>query len=113
MDPHSELEVRAAIAKRNLRIVGWFVSLFVALRSHAKRPHRYHSHPLFPPDPSIRDIENQLNYQKLFVDTESRCEPFVGAIIGTFVLLERGGSWLTFYISQEHMILVCHHVNLL
>lgn len=67
MDPESEIEVRREIQEKNLRVVGW-----------------YHSHPNFPPDPSIRDIENQHNYQKLFVDTEHRTEPFVGVIIGTY-----------------------------
>lgn len=67
MDPESEIEIRKQIEQRHLQVVGW-----------------YHSHPNFPPHPSIRDIENQNAYQKLFVDEEHRKEPFVGAIFGTF-----------------------------
>jgi hypothetical protein len=67
MDPESEIEIRKQIEESNLRVVGW-----------------YHSHPNFPPHPSIRDIENQNAYQKLFVDEANRKEPFVGAIFGTY-----------------------------
>ena len=42
-----------------------------------------HSHPVFRAEPSIRDIENQENYQHLFRDREN--EPFVGFIVGAFV----------------------------
>ena len=67
LDPQSELETRDAIAKKNLTVVGW-----------------YHSHPVFQPDPSLRDIENQTNYQILFKDEQHKKEPFVGIIIGTY-----------------------------
>ncbi len=43
----------------------------------------YHSHTTFEPDPSLRDIENQLNYQKHFSEDSSHSSPippFVGAI---------------------------------
>ncbi|CAK4269839.1 unnamed protein product [Aphanomyces euteiches] len=70
MDPESEIELRELIRKSNLDVVGW-----------------YHSHPSFAPDPSVRDIENQSNYQQLFQrDTaqETSREPFVGLIVGTY-----------------------------
>ncbi|KAJ2714686.1 hypothetical protein H4R19_001598 [Coemansia spiralis] len=67
MDPGSELVVRHQITDAGLRVVGW-----------------YHSHPTFRPDPSIIDIENQTAYQKLFRDSESAEEPFVGAIVGPY-----------------------------
>ncbi|KAJ2786184.1 hypothetical protein H4R18_000031 [Coemansia javaensis] len=67
MDPGSELIVRQQIADAGLCVVGW-----------------YHSHPTFRPDPSIIDIENQTAYQKLFRDSESAEEPFVGAIVGPY-----------------------------
>jgi len=67
MDPTSELEIRDAIKKQNLGVVGW-----------------YHSHPKFQPDPSLRDIENQTNYQLLFRDQEHHEEPFAGIIVGTY-----------------------------
>jgi hypothetical protein len=65
MDPTSALEVQQIITDRNMQVVGW-----------------YHSHPIFQPDPSIVDLENQNNYQKLFRDEKFNEEPFVGAIVG-------------------------------
>jgi hypothetical protein len=44
----------------------------------------YHSHPVFQPDPSIRDIENQTNYQNLLKDANANVEPFVGIIFGPY-----------------------------
>ncbi|CAO3600185.1 unnamed protein product [Absidia cylindrospora] len=51
MDPTSALETRQLIEEKNMVVVGW-----------------YHSHPTFVPDPSLVDIENQCNYQKLCRD---------------------------------------------
>ncbi|KAJ2546594.1 hypothetical protein EV175_005539, partial [Coemansia sp. RSA 1933] len=67
MDPDSEFVVRHQVMNAGLRVVGW-----------------YHSHPTFRPDPSIIDIENQTAYQKLFRDSDSAEEPFVGAIVGPY-----------------------------
>ncbi|DAZ94323.1 TPA: hypothetical protein N0F65_012126, partial [Lagenidium giganteum] len=75
MDPGSEIELREIITSAQLEVVGW-----------------YHSHPAFAPDPSVRDIENQSNYQQLFQrrqnvpDGEKAevMEPFVGLIVGTY-----------------------------
>ena len=60
LDPLAEVQVRQAIEKRNMRVVGW-----------------YHSHPVFAPQPSIRDVQNQTNYQYLFLDPKARarCVP--------------------------------------
>jgi protein MYSM1 len=49
MDPSSEVELRAEVTACGLRVVGW-----------------YHTHPVFEPRPSVRDLRNQLNYQRLF-----------------------------------------------
>ncbi|ORZ09204.1 hypothetical protein BCR42DRAFT_423948 [Absidia repens] len=51
MDPTSAIETRQLIEEKNMVVVGW-----------------YHSHPTFVPDPSLVDIENQCNYQKLCRD---------------------------------------------
>ncbi|KAL1916681.1 uncharacterized protein VTP21DRAFT_5385 [Calcarisporiella thermophila] len=67
MDPASELEVRQRITELNMRVVGW-----------------YHSHPTFVPDPSLTDIQNQTNYQRLFRDAGAAVEPFIGAIVGPY-----------------------------
>lgn len=49
MDPTSEMEVRKKIEDEGLIICGW-----------------YHSHPIFEPDPSFTDVENQHNLQELY-----------------------------------------------
>lgn len=72
MDPTSAIETRQRIEEKNMTVVGW-----------------YHSHPMFAPDPSIVDLENQQNYQTLCREkcgeNESQTvEPFVGAIIGPY-----------------------------
>jgi proteasome lid subunit RPN8/RPN11 len=72
MDPVSQIAAGNAIVNHGMTVVGW-----------------YHSHPRFQPDPSITDIENQSNYQKLFQSEvfkseESNVCPFVGLIIGTY-----------------------------
>ena len=46
MDPESEMKARDVFAEQGLEVVGW-----------------YHSHPTFEPNPSIRDIENEVAYQ--------------------------------------------------
>lgn len=73
MDPVSQVIARDCISSHGLKVVGW-----------------YHSHPSFQPDPSVTDIENQGNYQRLFAseassnDNENKTIPFVGLIIGTW-----------------------------
>lgn len=49
MDPVNQIMARDAIVNHGMMVVGW-----------------YHSHPTFQPDPSVTDIENQGNYQRLF-----------------------------------------------
>lgn len=46
MDPGSEMEARDVFSQANQSAVGW-----------------YHSHPMFRPDPSVRDVQTQANYQ--------------------------------------------------
>ena len=47
---------------------------------------RYHSHPVFAPQPSQKDCESQRNYQVLFRCGETGLEPFLGVIIGPYHL---------------------------
>ena len=47
---------------------------------------RYHSHPVFAPQPSQKDSENQRNYQALFRCGTTGLEPFLGAIVGPYDL---------------------------
>ena len=67
LDPVAELAVREIISDLGLVVVGW-----------------YHSHPLFRPDPSVTDINNQHQYQTLMRDEKSGLEPFIGLIVSTF-----------------------------
>ncbi|OUM56497.1 hypothetical protein PIROE2DRAFT_18882 [Piromyces sp. E2] len=66
MSVESEIEAREVFSSKNLDVVGW-----------------YHSHPTFKPNPSIRDIENQYQYQKLFRN-DNGIEPFIGIIVTPF-----------------------------
>ena len=68
MDPESEVEARAAMQAAGLTCVGW-----------------YHSHPSFKPIPSVIDISNQLNYQRL-CEEATGVQPFVGAIVSPYDL---------------------------
>ncbi|RHZ86197.1 hypothetical protein Glove_53g27 [Diversispora epigaea] len=63
MDPASEVAAREVFAEKGLEFVGW-----------------YHSHPTFDPQPSIRDIENQTQYQEMW-RREDGLEPFIGVIV--------------------------------
>ncbi|KAI7691527.1 hypothetical protein SSS_06962 [Sarcoptes scabiei] len=49
MDPVSQALVLEKLERKNLQMVGW-----------------YHSHPTFSPKPSVRDIDTQNYYQKIF-----------------------------------------------
>ena len=62
-------DIVEALDRDGLRVVGW-----------------YHSHPVFDTHPSLRDVENQANYQRLFRDDEGGV-PFVGAIVGPYATL--------------------------
>eukprot|EP00127_Corallochytrium_limacisporum_P005108 Clim_evm14s199 gene=Clim_evmTU14s199 len=67
VDPADEVRVRDLIAEKGYRCVGW-----------------YHSHPTFKPIPSLRDVENQHNYQMLFNRDNTFDSPFVGAIVSPY-----------------------------
>jgi proteasome lid subunit RPN8/RPN11 len=78
LDPVAELEVREVIQGLGMQVVGW-----------------YHSHPRFCPNPSVTDIRNQQQYQRLMRDELSGKEPFVGLIVSTF--------------DEERESIVSHH----
>ena len=71
MDPESEVQAKELIAAKGYDVVGW-----------------YHSHPVFKAEPSLRDIESQEQYQRLFQDDDGH-EPFVGIIIAPY---DRGNT---------------------
>jgi len=84
MDPRSEVEIRDIIKRKQLQVVGW-----------------YHSHPVFHAEPSIKDIENQLNYQILFRD-EKQYEPFVGLIFGPYDVRLPSEETMIKYFYVDH-----------
>ena len=43
------------------------------------------SHPVFPAEPSVRDIENQQQLQNLFASSAADPDPFIGLIVGWLV----------------------------
>jgi len=68
LDPESVPDIVETLTESGERIVGW-----------------YHSHPVFATHPSLRDIENQVNYQAMFDDGDGDyAAPFVGAIVGPY-----------------------------
>jgi proteasome lid subunit RPN8/RPN11 len=68
LDPESVPDIVETLTESGERIVGW-----------------YHSHPVFATHPSVRDIENQVNYQAMFDDgDDDYAAPFVGAIVGPY-----------------------------
>lgn len=67
IDPVSDIEARSFFSSKGFVVVGW-----------------YHSHPTFEPTPSVRDIENQTDYQTMFRRHELGVEPFVGVIVSPF-----------------------------
>ena len=85
MDPIAEVELKSQVEAQNMKVVGW-----------------YHSHPVFKPTPSGVDINNQLNYQRLFRDETVGVEPFVGFIVGPYDMrLPNQVSSVTAFCAQR------------
>lgn len=81
MDPASEIAARELFETKSLSVVGW-----------------YHSHPSFPPIPSIRDVINQTNYQTL-LKLDDGTEPFIGVIVAPFQ--QELSEIKVFHVSDE------------
>ena len=87
MDPESEVAVRDEIRALRMVCCGW-----------------YHSHPTFPPIPSVIDLKNQLQYQRLVRDEKAGAEPFVAGIVSPYnaktPALASDFTW--FYVSHQY-----------
>ena len=70
LDPAGMPALLERLEEEGLAVVGW-----------------YHSHPTFATQPSVRDVGNQGNYQRLFADA-----PFVGAIVGPWDAADDAGA---------------------
>ncbi|GMH38254.1 hypothetical protein BSKO_06138 [Bryopsis sp. KO-2023] len=90
LDPEAEVQARAQMQNNGLQGVGW-----------------YHSHPVFEPAPSKKDMENQRNYQALFRDEASMTEPFVGFIVGPYdpQLLSPHSASTAFIVQEKESVL--------
>eukprot|EP00216_Chloropicon_sp_CCMP2111_P005771 CAMPEP_0198237606 /NCGR_PEP_ID=MMETSP1446-20131203/3386_1 /TAXON_ID=1461542 ORGANISM="Unidentified sp, Strain CCMP2111" /NCGR_SAMPLE_ID=MMETSP1446 /ASSEMBLY_ACC=CAM_ASM_001112 /LENGTH=602 /DNA_ID=CAMNT_0043919787 /DNA_START=149 /DNA_END=1957 /DNA_ORIENTATION=+ len=96
MDPASELAAKDKMDTLGLKVVGW-----------------YHSHPTFKPNPSLKDIENQENYQAFFKqeqegqEQQGKCkasEPFVGMIFSPYDLRlpSKASRREVFWVQKHH-----------
>ncbi|XP_065306000.1 histone H2A deubiquitinase MYSM1-like isoform X3 [Dermacentor albipictus] len=68
MDSVSQTQAMDSLQELGCDVVGW-----------------YHSHPTFMPNPSVRDLTTQRDYQALF---SSQGRPFVAAILSPFLQLD-------------------------
>lgn len=68
MDSVSQTQAMDSLQEQGFDVVGW-----------------YHSHPTFVPNPSVRDLTTQRDYQALF---SSQGRPFVAAILSPFLQLD-------------------------
>lgn len=87
LDPASEVNARSEMVKKGLISTGW-----------------YHSHPVFSATPSLKDIENQRNYQTLFRCEDTKVEPFVGLIISPYdaVLSSPKSNTCGFFVLEKN-----------
>ncbi|EFJ51903.1 hypothetical protein VOLCADRAFT_116093 [Volvox carteri f. nagariensis] len=85
LDPESQVEVQSMMEAKGQQCVGW-----------------YHSHPVFEPSPSQKDMDNQRNYQALFRCETTKLEPFIGIIVGPYDLaLPQPISIITTFVVQS------------
>ncbi|GIL99741.1 hypothetical protein Vretimale_4878 [Volvox reticuliferus] len=86
LDPESQVEVQNMMEAKGQKCVGW-----------------YHSHPVFEPSPSQKDMDNQRNYQALFRCEKTRLEPFLGIIVGPYdVAMPQPNSIITTFMVQSY-----------
>ncbi|KAG4101237.1 hypothetical protein H8356DRAFT_933276 [Neocallimastix lanati (nom. inval.)] len=83
MNVESEIEATNIFNTKNYNIVGW-----------------YHSHPIFEVNPSIVDIRNQYQHQKL-AHLDSGEEPFIGMIISPYYNYQIKSNIKMFNVSEE------------
>ncbi|KAG8225313.1 hypothetical protein J437_LFUL001928 [Ladona fulva] len=85
--PVSQTEALEALEAEGLELVGW-----------------YHSHPTFPPLPSVQDIETQIRVQDWF--TRSNGSPFIGLILSphSSVNLSLASSYRCILIDDKQEI---------
>ena len=85
LDAESQVEVMGALEAAGLIPVGW-----------------YHSHPVFQARPSVKDNENQRNYQALCREPVTGLEPWVGAIISPYdQALPTEASDIQFWVVKQ------------
>ena len=68
----SQVDALKKLEDQNFQVVGW-----------------YHSHPSFSPQPSVRDIETQTDYQRMFnvmTPENTGGRPYVAFILSPFMV---------------------------
>lgn len=89
LDSVSEWKAREAIQALGMEVVGW-----------------YHSHPKFKPYPSIIDIQNQTQYQRLMRKSDTGFEPFIGLIVSTYdKAIKSASSVFQWFHTVEHTVI--------
>lgn len=81
MDPVSQTEAYESIMSSGHQVVGW-----------------YHSHPAFLPNPSVRDIETQSEFQGWFSQGGA---PFVGMIVSPYQRIKDNVSMINCLIVRQ------------
>ncbi|XP_066928133.1 MPN domain-containing protein-like [Clytia hemisphaerica] len=79
----AENQIRDEIERNGLMLVGW-----------------YHSHPFWQPDPSIHDIDSQLQYQKVLKDRHY--EPCVGLIVSPYDSYRKESQFNAFWVREPN-----------
>lgn len=92
----SSLTVSQALAKERLErsnysVVGW-----------------YHSHPTFIPNPSLRDLETQSNFQQMF--SKESGKPFIALILSPYSTVIESSTKSTL-VSKFKCLLVSEQFN--
>ncbi|KAK2186861.1 hypothetical protein NP493_186g02012 [Ridgeia piscesae] len=62
--PTTEIEIRQTMKRLGMSLVGW-----------------YHSHPKCNPDPSLNDIESQMEYQLMLRGVDNSYHPCLGVVV--------------------------------
>lgn len=76
-----KFQIRRSLERRHLSVVGW-----------------YHSHPTFPAQPTIKDVDSQMEYQiTMKGDSDSSYTPCLGLICCKF---------FTFFILSKLILLI-------
>lgn len=84
MDPVSQTLASEKLQQEGYSIVGW-----------------YHSHPMFAPNPSVRDLDTQAKFQEWFGQGGA---PFLGVIISPYLSFSLYSKMRYIIVGEEHVM---------